>query len=64
VTSDHPTPIPVKTHSRGMVPFAVSGTGIEKGIIKKFSEKDIEKSRIKIEKGYALLSKFLKGKLE
>lgn len=64
VTADHPTPIAIKTHSRGMVPFAAAGTGIEKGTVKKFSEKDIEKSQIRIEKGYTLLSKFLKGKLE
>ncbi|MCX5749605.1 MAG: cofactor-independent phosphoglycerate mutase [Candidatus Saganbacteria bacterium] len=61
VTADHPTPIAIKTHARGMVPFAVCGTGIEKGGIKKFSEKTIEKSRIKIEKGYTLPSKFFKG---
>ncbi len=60
ITSDHSTPIALRTHSRGPVPFAVTGSGIKKGKIKKFSEKDISDSKIVISKGHELISKFFK----
>lgn len=58
VTADHPTPIPVKTHTRGDVPFAICGTGIKSNGIKKFCEKEAQKSGIKISKGYQLVSDY------
>ena len=60
VTSDHATPVSLRTHSRGLVPFAVMGSGIKKGRIKKFSEKDISSSPILISRGHELISKFFK----
>ncbi len=60
VTADHPTPLAIKTHSRGSVPFAMFGSGIEKGPIKKFSEKDIARSPLVIDRGFELASKLFK----
>jgi len=60
VTADHPTPLAIKTHSRGSVPFAMFGSGTEKGPIKRFSEKDIARSPIVIDRGCELASKLFK----
>ena len=59
VTADHLTPLEIKTHARGMVPFAICGTGIKPNGAKSFSEKTIEKCNIEIEKGYTLISKLI-----
>jgi len=59
VTADHATPLEIKTHSRGMVPFAMSGKGIEKGGIKKFCEKEIAKSMLRIDEGYSIISRLI-----
>jgi 2,3-bisphosphoglycerate-independent phosphoglycerate mutase len=63
ITADHATPLNIKTHARGAVPFAVCGTSIKKGAIKKFSEKEAAKGLLKIAKGYTLTTKFIKGDL-
>ena len=63
ITADHATPLNIKTHSRGAVPFVICGTSIKKGTIKKFAEKEMAKSPLKISKGYTLTSKFIKGDL-
>lgn len=60
VTADHPTPLAIKTHSRGNVPFAMFGSGIEKGAIRSFNEKSIAKSSLIIDRGYELVSKLFK----
>lgn len=61
VTADHPTPIEIRTHSRGMVPFAMCGTGIMPGGIGKFSEKEIQKSPVRIEQGYTIVDRLIAG---
>ncbi|MEK7376224.1 MAG: cofactor-independent phosphoglycerate mutase [Candidatus Margulisiibacteriota bacterium] len=61
ITSDHATPLNIKTHSRGAVPFAVCGTSIKKGAIRKFSENEMAKGPLIIAKGHTLTTKFIKG---
>ena len=56
VTADHATPIAIMTHARGMVPFAIYGTGIAGSGIAGFNEACIEKSKLKISKGHNLIS--------
>ncbi len=60
VTSDHSTPISMKTHSRGLVPFAAMGSGIKKGKTKRFSEKDISSSQLVVQNGHELVKKLFK----
>lgn len=60
VTSDHATPLAIRTHSRGAVPFAIMGTGIQKGAIRSFSENGISQAPLKVRRGHELVSKFLK----
>ena len=57
VTSDHSTPLAIRTHSRGAVPFAAMGSGIKKGKITKYSEKDISASPLLVRPGHELISK-------
>lgn len=57
VTSDHSTPLAIRTHSRGPVPFAAMGSGIKKGKIIKYSEKDISASPLFVRPGHELISK-------
>ena len=64
ITADHATPLKIKTHARGAVPFAVCGTSIKKGAVKSFCEKEAAKGPFKIAKGYTLASKFIKGGLK
>jgi len=61
VTADHPTPIPVRTHVHGPVPFAAYGQGIEPLHLGSFSEKDALRSPIRFERGYELMGIFLHG---
>ncbi len=61
VTADHPTPLSLMTHSRGMVPFAVydGKSSIPSGCAG-FCEKESAKSKIKIDNGHRLAKMFLK----
>jgi 2,3-bisphosphoglycerate-independent phosphoglycerate mutase len=68
VLPDHPTPIEIMTHTAEAVPFVVYPSKEKKGRkgirkIKGFNEKEIKKSKLKIQKGHELLGKFLGGKL-
>lgn len=59
ITSDHQTPLSLKTHVRGFVPFVIIGGPFKKNGAEKFSEKDIKKTGVKVEAGYTLISKLL-----
>jgi len=56
VLPDHLTPISVKTHVHGPVPFAVCGTEIKKDNIDSFCESCAASSKIQFSRGYELLS--------
>ncbi|MBI5700873.1 cofactor-independent phosphoglycerate mutase [Candidatus Saganbacteria bacterium] len=64
VLPDHPTPIKYMTHTHDMVPFVVYGNKIQdtgyKMQIKRFTEKEIKKSKIIISHGYKLIKELLK----
>lgn len=59
ITSDHQTPLSLKTHARGFVPFAIIGGPFKNNGAEKFSEKDIKKTGVKVEAGFTLISKLL-----
>ncbi len=52
VLTDHPTPIEVKTHTNGAVPFAVYREGNKSDEMKAFSEKEAEKGKYGTMKGW------------
>jgi len=68
VLPDHPTPIKLMTHTSDPVPFAIYPAEDLKGLkgnkgVKGFNEKEVKKAKLKIQKGYELLRKFLGGTL-
>jgi len=65
VLPDHPTPIKLMTHTSAPVPFVVYPSRITHYVyrIAGFNEKEIGKSRLKINEGYKLIGRFLKDEL-
>ncbi len=62
VTPDHPTPIRLKTHSHGAVPFAMSGTGVAAVGPNTYDEIAAGQSSLAFEQGWRLMGHFL-GKI-
>ncbi len=62
VSPDHPTPLRTKTHSHGAVPFAISGTGIQKAEQSTYDERSAAASSLAFDEGWKLMSFFLEGK--
>ena len=59
VTPDHPTPLQIKTHSHGAVPFAITGTGLETSDQKTYDEPTGESSSVQFPEGWKLMQYFL-----
>ncbi|OGC06446.1 cofactor-independent phosphoglycerate mutase [candidate division WOR-1 bacterium RIFOXYA2_FULL_36_21] len=60
VLPDHPTPIKLMTHTSDPVPFVIYNNVQNTGnkTITKYNEKELKKSKIKIDSGHKLLKKF------
>ncbi|OGB86847.1 cofactor-independent phosphoglycerate mutase [candidate division WOR-1 bacterium RIFCSPHIGHO2_02_FULL_45_12] len=61
VLPDHPTPIKLMTHTAEAVPFAIYGKGSRRlvkasGGIGGYSEKEMRKAKLRLDKGHELLS--------
>jgi 2,3-bisphosphoglycerate-independent phosphoglycerate mutase len=61
VMPDHLTPISVRTHVHGAVPFAACGTRIESDHVDRFSETAADSGSMRFEKGYTLMSYLVKS---
>jgi len=61
ISPDHPTPLRLKTHAHGYVPFAMAGTGIRKGQAAGYNEREAEKSALIFEEGWRVMEFFLRG---
>jgi len=59
VSPDHPTPIRTKTHSHGLVPLAICGTGIKPDGAQTYDEVAAAASPIAFDEGYKMMSYFL-----
>jgi 2,3-bisphosphoglycerate-independent phosphoglycerate mutase len=59
VSPDHPTPLRTKTHSHGSVPFALCGTGIQRGQAASYDEPSAAASALVFEAGWKLMAYFL-----
>lgn len=55
VLPDHLTPISVRTHVHGLVPFAVCGTGIVSDHVDSFCEAAADSGSMRFEKGHTLM---------
>ena len=61
VLPDHATPISLRTHTKDVVLFGIYGKDIEAGNFLNYSEKEAKKSDLYFDKGYELMSYFIKG---
>ena len=59
ILPDHPTPVALRTHTDGPVPFSISGTDVNGDGASGFSEQESKKTGIFIEEGHILMEKFL-----
>jgi len=63
VMPDHPTPIPVRTHTGDPVPFLLWGPGFIPNGARRFTEAEAEGAGFFIEEGYKIMERLL-GKVE
>jgi 2,3-bisphosphoglycerate-independent phosphoglycerate mutase len=59
VSPDHPTPLRTKTHSHGIVPLAVCGTGIEADGAKTYDEITAAAAPLAFDEGWRMMQYFL-----
>ena len=59
VSPDHPTPIRLKTHNHGAVPFAIAGAGIQADAATTYDEVAAGKSPLAFDGGWRLIGYFL-----
>jgi 2,3-bisphosphoglycerate-independent phosphoglycerate mutase len=59
VSPDHPTPIRTKTHSHGLVPLAICGSGIRPDTAKTYDEVAAAASGLAFDEGYKMMRFFL-----
>jgi 2,3-bisphosphoglycerate-independent phosphoglycerate mutase len=59
ISPDHPTPLRIKTHSHGAVPFALAGTGIAADVATTYDEASAARSSLAFEAGWKLMGYFL-----
>lgn len=63
ILPDHYTPISLRTHSSGPVPFTIFGTGVPTKSGLSFTETNAEQTGLKIKKGHELMRHFIDGDL-
>ena len=61
VLPDHPTPCPLRTHTRDPVPFAIAGTGMSALVARPFTEEALADADLHIDHGWELMEYFLKN---
>jgi len=61
VTPDHPTPVRIKTHSHGAVPFAICGRGVPVDDARTYDEAAAARSALAFDDGWRLMRFFLSG---
>jgi 2,3-bisphosphoglycerate-independent phosphoglycerate mutase len=59
ISPDHPTPLRIKTHSHGAVPFALAGSGIGPDASTSYDEPSAAKSALAFDQGWRLMGHFL-----
>jgi len=59
VSPDHPTPVRTKTHSHGIVPFAICGAGVTADGNTTYDDATAQKSQLAFDDGWKLMRHFL-----
>ncbi len=57
VLPDHPTPIPIRTHTPDPVPFLLWGPGFSSNGARRFTEKEARKAGLFVEEGYNIMKR-------
>jgi Predicted phosphoglycerate mutase, AP superfamily len=60
IMPDHPTPIKVRTHADGPVPFMLYGPGFIPNGAKRFTEAEAKSTGVFIEEGYNIMGRLIK----
>ncbi|TET49672.1 MAG: cofactor-independent phosphoglycerate mutase, partial [Dehalococcoidia bacterium] len=60
IMPDHPTPIPVQTHTDDPVPFLIWGKEVKPNGAGRFTEAEAEKTGLFLDKGYTIMDRFAK----
>jgi len=63
IMPDHPTPIPVRTHTGDPVPFLLWGAGFTPNRARRFTEAEAKGTGFFIEEGYKIMGRLV-GKVE
>ena len=61
VSPDHPTSLRTKTHSHGIVPFAMAGTGIAADEFTAYDDTTAAKSKLAFDEGWQAMKWFIKS---
>jgi 2,3-bisphosphoglycerate-independent phosphoglycerate mutase len=61
ITPDHPTPLRTKTHSHGIVPLVIAGTGIKADEFTTYGDTNAASSSLAFDEGWRLMRWFLGG---
>ena len=61
VSPDHPTPLRTKTHSHGLVPFAICGSGVAADGQSTYDEVAAEAAGLRHDPGWRLMRTFIDG---
>ncbi len=64
VMPDHPTPIPVRTHTADPVPFMLSGSGFAGNGAARFTERDAAATGLLVDPGYTIMRKLVTGRAD
>ncbi len=59
IMPDHPTPIPVRTHTNDPVPFLLWGKGFAPSGAARFTEAEAGRTGLLLDKGYKIMDKFV-----
>ncbi len=60
VVPDHPTPVSTRKHSKTPPPFCIAGSGISAVMAEPFSERNANRSNLRIDPGHEFMEFFLK----
>jgi 2,3-bisphosphoglycerate-independent phosphoglycerate mutase len=59
ISPDHPTPVRIKTHSHGAVPFTIAGSGVKADSAMTYDEIAAGSSKLSFDDGWRLMRYFL-----
>ncbi len=59
IMPDHPTPIPVQTHTADPVPFLIWGSGVMANGADRFTEGEAKRTGLFLEKGYKIMNRLI-----